>query len=198
MSRGRWFSRYDRARTSRPSSFDIDHLVPLHEVWKSGGWRWSSGTRERFANDLGYRPSLIAVTAHANRSKGDRQPQEWLPPRASFRCSYVSRWVAVKYRWHLDVDRAEKTYITGELRSCGWPSIARPGRAKISRRSASEGAQGGHGGGRARGGGSGGTDRRFHYCYQVIAAGHGPYYRGRDAKYSWYTDADNDGVVCES
>jgi micrococcal nuclease len=42
-----------------------------------------------------------------------------------------------------------------------------------------------------------GTDPRFSYCYQVIAAGYGPYYRGIDPEYAWYTDADSDGVVCE-
>ena len=48
------------------------------------------------------------------------------------------------------------------------------------------------------GGGGGGTDPRFDFCYQAIDAGYGPYYRGRDQEYSWYTDADSDGVVCES
>jgi hypothetical protein len=32
----------------------------------------------------------------------------------------------------------------------------------------------------------------------VVAAGLGPYYRGVDPEYDWYTDADGDGVVCES
>ena len=31
----------------------------------------------------------------------------------------------------------------------------------------------------------------------AIDAGYGPYYRGVDPEYEWYTDADNDGVVCE-
>ena len=44
---------------------------------------------------------------------------------------------------------------------------------------------------------SGGTDPRFSYCYQAIAAGYGPYVRGQDPEYYWYTDADGDGVVCE-
>lgn len=29
-----------------------------------------------------------------------------------------------------------------------------------------------------------GTDPRFSYCYQVIAAGYGPYYRGIDPEYA--------------
>jgi micrococcal nuclease len=32
----------------------------------------------------------------------------------------------------------------------------------------------------------------------AIAAGYGPYYRGKDPEYDWYINRDNDGVVCES
>lgn len=42
-----------------------------------------------------------------------------------------------------------------------------------------------------------GTDPHFSYCYEVVAAGYGPYYEGQDPEYNWYTDADNDGSVCE-
>jgi hypothetical protein len=41
------------------------------------------------------------------------------------------------------------------------------------------------------------TDPRFPTCAAANAAGYGPYYRGTDPEYYWYTDRDNDGVVCE-
>jgi len=41
------------------------------------------------------------------------------------------------------------------------------------------------------------TDPRFSYCYEANDAGYGPYFRGQDPEYYWYTDADNDGEVCE-
>lgn len=43
----------------------------------------------------------------------------------------------------------------------------------------------------------GATDQRLNYCYEVNAAGLGPYYQGQDPEYDWYDDADNDGMVCE-
>jgi hypothetical protein len=46
--------------------------------------------------------------------------------------------------------------------------------------------------------GGGSTDPRFDYCYQAVAAGYGPYRRGVDVEYAWYTDSDGDGIVCES
>lgn len=115
---GRWFSRYDGQSTSMPSGFDIDHMVPLAEAWGSGAASWTAQRRQDYANDLAYRPALIAVTASSNRSKGDRDPAEWLPPSKSYWCKYLRQWVGVKYRWGLAVDATEKTAIADGLRGC--------------------------------------------------------------------------------
>jgi hypothetical protein len=131
LTGGTWRSRYDGVTTNDPSGFDVDHLVPLAEAWDSGAHRWNAGTRRRFANDLGYFASLIAVTASTNRSKGDREPHDWLPPKTSFRCTYVAQWVAVKWRWRLRVDAVERAFLRTSLVSCGWPRIRRPARAAI-------------------------------------------------------------------
>jgi hypothetical protein len=144
---GTWRSRYDGISTSDPSSFDIDHMVPLNEAWQSGAWRWSAGTRKAYANDLGYSASLIAVSAHQNRSKGDREPQAWMPQRRAYACTYVKRWVAVKWRWQLKVDATERSFLASELRACGWPSVATPSRPAITSGSRSRGGSGGGTGG---------------------------------------------------
>lgn len=118
MAGASWFSAFDGATTTNSSLFDIDHMVPLSEAWGSGARRWGEQRRIAFANDLAYRPSLIAVSASSNRSKGDRDPAEWMPPRTSYKCTYLVHWVAVKYRWGLSVDRAEKRAISAGLVGC--------------------------------------------------------------------------------
>lgn len=114
---GRWFSYYDGVGTSSPSTFDVDHMVPLAEAWDSGARRWDASTRTAFANDLGDRRSLVAVTASSNRSKSDQDPAEWLP-RRRVRCRYVAEWVAVKTRWQLSVDRTEKRTLARLALAC--------------------------------------------------------------------------------
>ena len=127
---GRWFSAFDGVTVRDPSELDIDHMVPLAEAWGSGARRWSESLREAFANDLGYAGSLIAVTASSNRSKGDQDPAEWLPPRTAYRCTYVSEWIAVKWRWRLSVDPSERASLRVLANSCGNPRIQAPSRAR--------------------------------------------------------------------
>lgn len=127
---GRWFSAFDGVTVRDPSALDIDHMVPLAEAWGSGARRWTTSVREAFANDLGYAGSLIAVTASSNRSKGDQDPAEWLPPRTAYRCTYVSEWISVKWRWRLTVDSSEQASLRVLANSCGNPRIQAPARAR--------------------------------------------------------------------
>lgn len=127
---GRWFSAFDGVTVRDPSVLDIDHMVPLAEAWGSGARRWTTSVREAFANDLGYAGSLIAVTASSNRSKGDQDPAEWLPPRTAYRCTYVSEWISVKWRWRLTVDSSEQASLRVLANSCGNPRIQAPARAR--------------------------------------------------------------------
>jgi hypothetical protein len=111
LTGGEWLSLYDGLTFTDPGKLDIDHVVPLAEAWDSGAYAWDAARRKAFANDLDASWALIAVSAASNRSKGDQDPATWLPPRVEYRCQYLAVWVAIKARWHLTVDPAEKTAI---------------------------------------------------------------------------------------
>lgn len=115
---GSWFSPYDATTWTSASRLDIDHMVPLKEAWVSGASAWSADRRKSFANDMGWKGSLIAVSASSNRSKGDKDPARWMPPNTSYWCTYLFDWVDVKYRWSLSVDPTEKQAISKDLASC--------------------------------------------------------------------------------
>ncbi|WP_128980103.1 HNH endonuclease family protein [Streptomyces roseicoloratus] len=114
---GSWYSAYDGATWTAASDLDIDHVVPLAEAWRSGANSWTTSKRQGFANDL-TRPQLIAVTDNVNQSKGDQDPGEWMPPRASYRCTYARMWVQVKYHYGLSVDSTEKSALQSTLNGC--------------------------------------------------------------------------------
>ncbi|MCU1685788.1 MAG: secreted protein [Amycolatopsis sp.] len=119
---GKWTSPYDGVSTTDARVLDIDHMVPLAEVARSGridGGRrvgprdWTRAQRQHYAND----PSvLVAVTLTSNRQKGDSDPAGWLPKHD--RCDYVAHWVAVKAAYSLSVDQAEHDAIAAVLAHC--------------------------------------------------------------------------------
>ena len=175
---GKWVSQFDGVSTTNATNFDIDHFVPLKEAWDSGAWRWDRGTRQRYANDLGYASSLIAVSASSNRSKGARDPAQWLPNQN--RCRYAKDWIGVKFRWRLSVDSREKKSLGKILANC--PATMKiPPRAptKTAILTAPSGVTS-----------QAGADPRFDTCGAAIKAGFGPYIKGTDSQYSWYIDRD--------
>ncbi|MGI8876115.1 MAG: HNH endonuclease family protein [Egibacteraceae bacterium] len=121
VTHGQWRSYYDGATWTASGDVDVDHLVPLGEAWDSGARRWSPGTRERFANDLGDERALVAVTDNVNQSKSDQDPAEWLPEQGT--CRYVAEWAAVKARWSLSVDPAERDALLAQAADCPPASI---------------------------------------------------------------------------
>lgn len=128
---GRWYSYYDGVSWRLAGDVDIDHLVPLAEAWDSGARGWTAGTRERYANDLRDRRTLVAVTDNVNQSKGDQDFREWTPDLHV--CRYLREWTAVKLRWSLTVDRREKRALVERASGCGNPRL-RVVRAEIGRR----------------------------------------------------------------
>ncbi|MCK7626755.1 HNH endonuclease family protein [Streptomyces sp. RS10V-4] len=114
---GTWASAYDGATWTKASDVDIDHVVPLSEAWKSGAAQWTTAHRQEFANDLTH-SQLIAVTDSVNQAKGDKDPAEWLPPKASYHCMYARMWVGVKHTYALTADQAEKAALKKILDGC--------------------------------------------------------------------------------
>ena len=121
---GDWLSPYDGARWSDKGDVDIDHVVALKEAWDSGAWAWTTSQRTLFANDLSDPRTLLAVTDSVNQSKSDKDPSNWLPPLASYHCTYIADWVAVKARWKLSMDQSEYGRVKKLVDSCGGSSVA--------------------------------------------------------------------------
>ncbi|MCZ7600806.1 MAG: HNH endonuclease family protein [Gammaproteobacteria bacterium] len=100
-----WWGRYTGQPVFDASRLDVDHVVPLAWAWERGAREWPAERRERFANDPA---NLLPVIAGANRSKGSRGPDEWMPANVAAWSDYLDRFEAVVAKYGLGVSEAER------------------------------------------------------------------------------------------
>lgn len=112
---GRWRGVYTDRTLTRARDVQIDHIVPLEEANGSGTTAWTREQRHSFSHDP---ENLWAVDGSANQSKGSKDPAQWRPQRQAVWCEYASRWVAVKHKYNLTIDRAERWRLAQMLGTC--------------------------------------------------------------------------------
>jgi hypothetical protein len=101
-----------------PSTSDdvqVDHVVALAGVWRTGGRALTPDERQAIAGDP---LNLIAVGATVNQAKGDSDASQWLPPDSAAHCRYVARQVAVKSKYRLWVTPPEHSAMVAVLGRC--------------------------------------------------------------------------------
>lgn len=97
------------------TAVQIDHMVPLSWAYQHGASTWTEQRREQLATDLN---NLTAVDGPSNESKSDQGPATWLPPAASYACTYVTRFAYVVHRYDLTLDSADRAAIDRTLNTC--------------------------------------------------------------------------------
>ena len=118
VAAGVWLGSFTGEVIDDPRKLDIDHMVPLANAHRSGGWAWDRDRKAAYANDLGYPGHLIAVDSSANRAKGSKGPEDWRPPNEGYWCEYATHWVEIKSRWELTVTQREWGALEEMLGHC--------------------------------------------------------------------------------
>lgn len=93
---------------------DAEHIVALAEAWRSGASSMDIDTRRRIANDA---INLEASDPSANRSKGDQDAANYLPP-GKFRCNYLGRYLQIKVKYALAADPDELAALRVAVETC--------------------------------------------------------------------------------
>jgi len=114
VAAGRWTCPYTGKAFTNPSQLDVDHVVGLKEAYDMGGANWDANRKKNFANDL-RDPELLAVSASANRSKGDRGPDKWMPSWPQGRCPYLKARVRMQLKWGLSIPEQESRFLLDAL-----------------------------------------------------------------------------------
>ena len=121
VASGRWVGPYTGTVVEDPSKLDVDHMVPLANAHRSGGWAWNRERKSAYANDLKYEHHLIATTRGANRSKGSKGPEDWRPPAEGYWCQYATNWTTIKDQWELTATERELQALQEMLKTCVQP-----------------------------------------------------------------------------
>ena len=103
---GLWELPYIGGRETNAQELDIDHISPLKWAHGHGGDRWTESQKRNFANDP---DNLLATSSSANRSKGAKGPDQWLP--SINKCSYAQRWVQLIEKYGLMTTAGETEAI---------------------------------------------------------------------------------------
>jgi len=104
---GLWDLPYEGGSITNASQIDIDHIIPLKWAHGHGADKWSAAKKRAFANDP---DNLLATSSSANRSKGAKGPDQWMP--IANKCSYAQRWEVLIEKYRL-------VTTTGEMAAIG-------------------------------------------------------------------------------
>lgn len=119
VAHGTWKDPYTGGTIHDPEQMDVDHVVPLKHAWRMGGRTWAKDRKVAYANNLVYIWHLQAVSLSENRKKGDRGPDEYIPPNSKIHCQYGQAWSSVKLVWGLRSSAKEREAVSRLLASCG-------------------------------------------------------------------------------
>ncbi|WP_444944601.1 DUF1524 domain-containing protein [Microbulbifer sp. ZKSA006] len=96
---GLWMDPYTGQFFEQASDLEVEHIVPLFWAHQYGGAEWSRERRKAFAEDPA---NLWPVDDSHNRSKGDKGPDQWLPPYEPAQTIYIRQFKAVARKYGLD------------------------------------------------------------------------------------------------
>ena len=107
VEKGDWQDPYAGSQIKQSRDIQIDHMVPLKNAYLSGAWEWKFKTRCAYSNFMGNKFHLISASGHENMSKGDKGPDQYMPPNKAYRCEYLENWLKIKLIWKLKMTSQE-------------------------------------------------------------------------------------------
>lgn len=126
---GEWTTSFDNHAKvyTNPTEIEVDHTVPLKNVWDNGGWNWKPWQLKAYANDS--TPGHLNLMDNTmNSIKKDSSFDKWRPSDmfvnipTSVNCQYGSDYASVKHRWNIPIREEEfnklSDYLTTDKYGC--------------------------------------------------------------------------------
>lgn len=110
---GQWVCKYSGVSIPNSRNVDIDHIIPLKYAYDNGGANFSPDRKHQMATDDS---NLVSVSAHENRSKGDKGLSEYLPSQNQ--CWYLRHWDYVARKYGVKIRGQDASILAKGLASC--------------------------------------------------------------------------------
>ena len=104
--KGWWELPFENRVETNPTLLDVDHTVPLSWAQRHGASKWNREAKVSFANNIEDWGQLLPMSARHNRTKGDKGPDEWMPPHN--RCNYIVLFKKIADKNNLTLSPKEK------------------------------------------------------------------------------------------
>ncbi|WP_226649540.1 HNH endonuclease family protein [Microbulbifer variabilis] len=101
---GLWLDPYTGNFYTLASDLDVEHIVPLSWAHEHGGANWTVKLKRQFAEDP---ENLWLVDDGRNQSKGDKGPDEWMPPYEPVQAIYLQQFMAILEKYGLKFSQGE-------------------------------------------------------------------------------------------
>lgn len=132
---GIWKFDFKEKTTRLFSALRLALLVPEIQAWKSGGYRWAKITRTEYISNYDLETNTGAMILMTKKDYKSREKYLdkystkslswvkrnpiWIPRWSkNEKCSYLSSWVGIKYRWSMSVTKSEKKAISKVFKTC--------------------------------------------------------------------------------
>lgn len=108
VAEGLWIDPYsEKQMINAQEEIQIDHVVPMHEAYITGAYKWTFKERCLYGNYLGYKNHLLPVSADENNEKSSSRPDTYMPSNKNYHCQYLKNWLTIKSIWGLALAQDE-------------------------------------------------------------------------------------------
>lgn len=88
------------------SSYDYDHIIPVHYVAQHGGNSWTEEEKQEYYYNT---ENGVDVNSSLNRIKSDKGPSEWLPEINQK--WYCYKWVEIANKYNISISQDDYNMI---------------------------------------------------------------------------------------
>lgn len=116
ISKGKWIDPYSGKTIKNVKDMDVDFIIPLSVVNKSGGSDWDKVTKKTYSNDT--ENVLIAVSKDSKDDRGDKTIAKYIPKSKEYKCEFAKNYTIVANKYNILITDKDKDKLSDLIVEC--------------------------------------------------------------------------------